>query len=332
VEGFPVDGGSALSRWFDDRPFGGALWFQSAGDTRGQAWSGLFRDADGNGVMEFIRPGEKLPEGSWSPELNFLAWQPRGGKMTLDLPETTVRISLQWREPHESGPLRGGEDPYREPLFSPRLLVFRQLDPEGKARPADDLEVVVQSVGVPQRLEQTLTSAVYEQSVTLTVAKPGRYAVWIEGEVPASTRPRGAPTLPATRRFGELRPRLYVQTLTGAGRAVWRDFATDAGTLGMPADARTVLTVGAADERGRARAVSAAGPPHTLELLTKPDLLAYDGRAEDDGAETTFAGAYAAGLAACSLNAGAGVEKWTNCLGLPPGSLLRVPEGWPRRK
>src|SRR5262249_49910472 len=43
-DGFPVDGTSALSRYFDDRPFHAALWFQAAGDTRGQSWTGPFRD------------------------------------------------------------------------------------------------------------------------------------------------------------------------------------------------------------------------------------------------------------------------------------------------
>jgi hypothetical protein len=329
-EGHPVDGGSTLSRWFDDRPFGAALWFQSAGDTRGQAWSGLFRDDDRSGVMDFAAAGERLPSGAWSPKLNFLAWQPRGGKTTPELPETTLRLSLQWREPHEADPLLAGEDPYREPLFSPRLVVFRQFDPDGKMRPADDLEVVVQSVGAPQRLEQSLTSAVYEQSVTLTVAAPGRYALWVEGVAPTSIRPRGAPTLPTVRKFGDLRPRLYAQTLTGAGRAVWRDFATDAGTLGMPADARRVLTVGAADGSGKARAASANGPALGLELLPKPDLLAMDGRDAEEGTETVFAGAYAAGLAACSQNVGASVGKWAIDLGLRPGGLLRLPERWRR--
>jgi len=75
-EGHPADGGSALSRFFDDRPFKAALWFQAAGDTRGQVWSGLFRDADGNGVMEFTEPDTPLPKGAWTNELSFLAWQP----------------------------------------------------------------------------------------------------------------------------------------------------------------------------------------------------------------------------------------------------------------
>ena len=29
AEGYPVDGSSALSRYFDDKPFRAALWFQS---------------------------------------------------------------------------------------------------------------------------------------------------------------------------------------------------------------------------------------------------------------------------------------------------------------
>ena len=60
-DGFPVDGTSTLSRYFDDRPFRAALWFQAGGDTRGQSWTGLFRDADDNGVMEFAPPVNRCP-------------------------------------------------------------------------------------------------------------------------------------------------------------------------------------------------------------------------------------------------------------------------------
>jgi hypothetical protein len=37
LEGHPVDGSSPLSRWFDDRKVTPLLWFQSAGNARGQA-------------------------------------------------------------------------------------------------------------------------------------------------------------------------------------------------------------------------------------------------------------------------------------------------------
>ena len=330
-EGYPVDGGSTLTRYFDDKLFGSALWFQSAGDTRGQAWAGLFRDVDHNGIMEFAAPKAKEPEGSWTPELNFLAWQPRDGKRVLDLPAgTEVRLSLQWREPHEADVLKAGEDPYREPLFEPRLMLFYQIDPDGKKQPADDLEIVAQSSGTPLRLEQTKTSAVYEQTVTLKVAKAGRYAIRIIGEVPESIRPRGAPTLPGVKKFGDLKPRLFVQTLAGPGRVVLRDYVTDAGTLGMPADSRHVLTIGAADRDGKATAYSANGSPFNVDLLCKPDLLAYDD--EEGPRGTALAGAYAAGTAASSHSGGASFGKWMQDLGLKPGAVLRLPEGCPWKR
>ena len=42
-DGYPVDGSSPLSRYFDDSPFRAALWFQAVGDTNGQAWAGALR-------------------------------------------------------------------------------------------------------------------------------------------------------------------------------------------------------------------------------------------------------------------------------------------------
>jgi len=67
---------------------------RSAGDTRGQAWAGPFRDADGNGVMEFAPATAPLPPGRWTHELNFLAWQPAEGTRTADLPAgARIRLS-----------------------------------------------------------------------------------------------------------------------------------------------------------------------------------------------------------------------------------------------
>src|SRR5581483_5063342 len=83
--GYPVDGSGPLSRYLDDvfygrpqphvvgrprGPEGPTLWFQAAGNTRGQAWSDLLHDADGNGVFEFVPPGMPLPVGRWSREVN----------------------------------------------------------------------------------------------------------------------------------------------------------------------------------------------------------------------------------------------------------------------
>src|SRR5262249_6901863 len=72
TDGHPAQSDTALSRYFDERPFRAALWFAPAGEDTYQSWIGLFRDSDGNGVMEFADAKKRLPTGSWSAELNFL--------------------------------------------------------------------------------------------------------------------------------------------------------------------------------------------------------------------------------------------------------------------
>jgi hypothetical protein len=329
-EGYPVDGSSPLSRYFDDRPFKAALWFQTGGDARGQAWTGLFRDEDGNGAMEFAGPEAPLPKGHWSRELNFLKWRPAAGDESLDLPENAkVRLVLQWREAHDPLYLQIGEDRYRDPLANLRLMLVHQPDPEGKKQPSDDLEVVAESVGPPQRLLASPNSATYEQTLDVTVKKAGRYAVRIEGVLPPSVAPRGAPTLPSARTFGEVRPRLFVRTLGGDGRALLHTYWTDAGSLGMPADAHQVIAVGAIDAQRQRQPYGSRGPAQGMELLVKPDVLAYD---DIDGVVygSGQAAAFAAGLAAVTQNANAPVRNWMKELGLRPGDVLRVPERWPR--
>src|SRR5262249_38044511 len=211
------------------------------------------------------------------PELNFLGWVPATGKAETALPAgARLRLTLQWREAHDPLPLREGEDVYREPLTKLNLVVVYQPDPEGKTRPADDREGVTGSVGTPVRLTQTLNSATWEHVGELRVARPGRYGVFIEGKLAEGIHAPGEAALPAARKTGEVRPRLFVQTLAGDGRAVWADFKTAAAALGMPADARAVIAVAAADENDRLRPSSAGGPPLGLALAAKPDVLAYD--------------------------------------------------------
>jgi hypothetical protein len=243
-EGQPADGGSAFSRYFDDRPFKAALWFQAAGDARGQAWSGLFRDADGNGVMEFADADAYLPKGAWTNELNFLAWQAGKESESLDLPAgAKLRFSLQWREAHDPAFAEAGKDVYREPLTNLRLVLVYQPDPQGKERPADDVVVEAESSGSPLRLDAAANAATYEQTLTFSVTKPGRYALRVEGRAPAGTRPAQYPTLPAVVRTFELRPRVFVETLDGPGRAVLHSYRTDA--IGVPGDAHNVIPIGA---------------------------------------------------------------------------------------
>jgi hypothetical protein len=327
-EGHPVDGSGPLSRYFDDRPFGAALWFQAAGDTRGQSWSGLFRDVDGNGVMEFAAPGMPLGECRWSRELNFLAWQPWGKEQAADLPAgARVRIAIQWREAHDPEFAQYGEDPYRPSLANLHLVLLRQLDPSAAKQPADDLEVVAQSVSLPQRLDNQPACATYEQTLEFTVKEPGRYVLRVEGHIPAGIRPPEEPTLPAIQKSGELRPRIFIETLDGPGRAVFADYAPALGSLGMPGDAHKVITVGAANLGGRPEPSSVSGPPHNMELLAKPDALAYDVVGQGSQGTSEAAG-FAAGLAASGLSAGASRCKFFEDVQVSRGGVLRVPRSW----
>jgi hypothetical protein len=328
-EGFPVDGSSALSRYFDDRPFHATMWFQAAGNTRGQSWSGPFLDTDGNGVMEFAPGGTRLKEGRWSREVNALGWQPGTQPAVADLPaNATVRVSVQWREPHDPEFLKNGEDVYRDPLANLQVVLLRQVDPSGTKQPADDLEVVAQSVGLPQRIDNQPSSATYEQTVEFTVKEAGRYFVRVEGRKFPGIRPPSVPTLPIMEKTWDLRPRVFVETLAGDGRAVFQDYAPAAGGLGMPADAERVLTIGAANRLNQPEPYSASGPPHNLLLLPKPELLAYDELGGDGGPSaygTSLSASFAAGLAASSFSAGAPHLKFLEAVQRGPGSLLRVP-------
>jgi hypothetical protein len=94
-------------------------------------------------------------------------------------------------------------------------------------------------------------------------------------------------------------------------------------SLGMPADAQSVITVGAADAGGRATLSSAPGSPWNLALLCKPDVLAYD-----EGQGTGAAAAFAAGLIASAHTAGVPLVTCLETLCVKPGEVLRVPEKW----
>jgi hypothetical protein len=329
-EGHPVDGSSTLSRYFDDRPFHAAVWFQAAGNTRGQAWAGPFRDADNNGVMEFAAPATPLKAGRWTTELNFLAWEPAGKPQVVDLPAgARLRFAVQWREAHDPEFLRNGEDPYRESLANLQLVVLRQLDPSGQKQPADDMEVAAQSAGLPQRIDNQPAWGTYEQTVEFTVKAAGRYAVRVEGRLPKGIRPPDFPS-PATQRSGELKARVFVETVAGEGRAVFTDFAPAMGVLGMPGDAHRVVTVGAVNLADQRQPYSAGGPPLGLELLPKPDVLAYDELGLEGAARgTSLATGFAAGLGAIAVGSGAPIGKFAQAMQPQPAAVLRIPKNCP---
>ncbi len=239
--------------------------------------------------------------------------------------EPRLRITLQWQEAQDPSFFQMGDDPFRRPLANFRVVLFAQPDPKGEKQPADDLEVVAETVGYPLRLDRTARTGTYEHVLQVKIPKAGRYAVRIEGKAPESTRPPEAPTLPAARRVGEVKPRLFVETLQGAGRAVWHTFSTDTGTLGMPADARRVVTVGAANEKDERQLTSAGGSPWGQDLTAKPDVLAYD--MLDDKHGTGLAASFAAGIAAATTRSDTTVTGWFKRLRIEPGEVLKVYQG-----
>jgi hypothetical protein len=326
-DGYAVNGDSGLSRHFDDDPLCRALWLQSAGNTRGQAWSGFFHDKDGNGVMEFAGPESKPLPDRWTTELNFLGWRRAGSTRSQDLPQGRLRVSVQWSEPREPG-LR--PDAYQQSLANLHLLVLRQRDPSGTNLPVDDLELIAASSGVPECLRLSPTMGIYRQSVDFSVTQKGRYAIRLEGRIPPSLEPATFMPLPGQAARWELWPRLFVEARGDlppeAGRPIFFDYATDLGNPGMPADAHHVASVGSATIEGQRQPYSSAGPPAGQRLYTKPDLLSFDqlrlaldGLAESRG--SGVAASFAAGAASTLLSAGTPLESLRLRLFTKPGQI-----------
>ena len=219
---------------------------------------------------------------------------------------------MQWREPHD--PTFSGlqEDHYRVPLADLHLTVLQQRDPSGKRLPADDLQVVARSQGLPLRLASSPTSATYEQTVEFTVDQPGRYALRGRGKDPRGIRPADVATLPSLATLWEVQPRISVNMLDpqvrAQGRPIFLDYSTNLGSLGMPADAHQVVSVGAADPSGQPAADCTGGPALGQALHAKPDVLSPGALDLGAGGVNATAGsgiatAFAAGVAADALSA-----------------------------
>lgn len=333
-DGYPLGGDSALSRYLDDHPFRASMWLQTAGSARNQSWADLYRDLDGNRVMEFIPVPLDHSRDWWKAELNFLGWKPAGQPRTSGLPAgIPIRVSLQWREAHDPNYARISGDSYLRPLANLRVLILHQLDPTGTRLPSDAFEVVAASEIPATRLDNAPSSATYEQTVVFTPRQPGRYAVRVEGIIPDDIRPRGAPVLPGQKVGWELRPRLFVKLADArsgaAGRPDLQDFASRVGSIGIPGDARTVLTVSAAAPGGQPAPYATDGPPYDLRLLAKPDLLAYDSVriAPVPGAlgyDPSVATSFAAGMAATAMSAGMQPAAIVDAIRLRAGKLWRL--------
>jgi hypothetical protein len=239
---------------------------------------------------------------------------------------------VQWREPHDP---TLPESIYRAPVAPLRLQLVKQRDPSGAKSASDEVDVIAQSEGLPERLQIEPNYGIYEHSLEVTLPADGRYALRIEGRVPNSDRPAGVPTTEGQEIRWELRPRVFVESVDGNGRYQLADYASEAGGVAVPADARSVVAVGAIDKDRKARPFSSFGAGPVTQLLTKPDVLAPDTMPkfsdEAPGRSTSLAASFTAGWAASVLSAGIPADylprMWTEM----PNRILEIPDRWFRK-
>ena len=151
----------------------------------------------------------------------------------------------------------------------------------------------------------------------------------LTGLLPSGTRPYGAATLEAIERTWELRPRLFVEAADEAtrrkGRVLFGDYRNDAGAIATPAEARALWVVGAAAPDDRPRPYSAQGSPPGVELLTKPDVFAFDAVRVTEGVSvygTGLAAPFAAGIAAVRMQASGSRHAYLEALRHQAGRVL----------
>lgn len=332
--GWPQDGLDELSRYlgtaFTPKPVRSALeayklppvptWVQPASPAIGQVWAGPFLDADHNGVLEFATESSPLPAGRWTRELNFLGFEPIGGKVAAVLPAgLKLRLTVQWREPHDPE----GFLP-EEPVFPFTLRLLRQVDPEGKTAATDEFVEVGQSAGPSVRLLKTAASGAYEHTMLVTVPTEGVYSLRVEGGAAFEYQ------LPALRQKVEVTPRILIEAADDAtaakGRAVFRTFARVNAGVGIPGGSPAAVTVGVTSPDGSSQTLTGAGPGVTLRV--KPDLLTA-GTLDVGGMMAqgpAVAAAYAGGTGASLLSAGVRASDLTRSVGLTPGAPLVIPQ------
>lgn len=201
-----------ILRYLDQSLLQTANWLQAIPSRTNQVWSGLFRDTNHDGVMEFVEPTSKA-----RPDLNFLAWRTAEGRQESNLPQgTMVETMLQWQEAHDPRLYDTPDDPYRQPIAPLQVVILRQRDPDGKVVPSDVFEEVARTTAWPDRLENAPRWAHYQHTLRFRVERPGRYAVRIEGQAPTTTLPQGTAQLVTER--SELRPKLVVDVANPESR------------------------------------------------------------------------------------------------------------------
>jgi hypothetical protein len=293
------------------------VWVQAASNAGASVWSGPFRDHSGDGLLDFAPHGTVLPEGAWSPKLNFLGVRGSDGGAVETLAKgAKLRLTVQWREPAD--PNFPESDVPAYPLV---LRVLRQMDPAGEKRSSDEMEETSRSASVPTVIYRTNSFLVFEQAQEFTVPVDGRYAVALESAAVAE------PLIPALKRNVEINPRIVIETPgapASAPQTVFRTFATTGAGVGTPGDAAGAITVGAPFTGAQA----GGGPG--LALRAKPNV--FGPTALDFGGET-FAGpgtatGFAGGAAVVLLQAHASGPNVFRAAGIADGKPLVVPESW----
>lgn len=334
--GYPQDGLSELSRFLSenfvakpgrtgirvskDAPV--PVWVQAGSDAVGSIWAGPYVDPDGNGVLDFAPEGAKLPAKRWTNELNFLTFAPADGKEPGPLPaDYRVKVTIQWREPHDPEAV-----PPSEPIYPFQLRLLRQLDPEGKVVASDRFYEVARSTANATVLQQSASSAIYEQSVEVTVPA-GSYALRVEA------RPQQAYLL-ARQMTSEINPRIVVAPADAASAALgtvrFDPFAPRAIGVGIPGDSDMALTIGSGKPPAFAVPLSNTGAGPGVLLKTKPDLLT-SGEIRVDGVAaggTGIAAAYVGGSTACLLQSGVRGTDLIRYIGRYPGEPFVLPTEW----
>jgi hypothetical protein len=112
------------------------------------------------------------------------------------------------------------------------------------------------------------------------------------------------------------------------GRPVFADFATDAGSVGVPADSRGVVSVGAVDSSDRPHPASALGPPANLDGVRRPNIFSYadiqPGTKNGGAYGTSLATSFAAGSTAVLLSSGSSPSVVEQFLQRQNGVILHL--------
>lgn len=189
-----------------------ASWIQIVPVRTKKVWTGLFRDQNRDGIMEFSSEQDDRSK------LNFLVWQPNAGQAEHELPsDCVIQVILQWQEAHDPKYAIAQDDPYRQPVTSLQIKLLRQRDPSGQKLPADLFDVVTVSQGLPERVENLQRSAVYQATLRFRVSQPGRYALLIAGQSSNGIAPAGVAEIVNQR--SEIHPKLIVETVDPAHRS-----------------------------------------------------------------------------------------------------------------